>query len=74
MSYRPFVDRFVGAVGIVEEFIPANREGSGVVQVAGQLWSAVTDEKQGIEMGVVVLILERRRTQLIVMPLPPEPR
>ncbi len=68
MVYRPSIDRLLGQGGIVIETVPGERRASGVVRVAGQLWSAETDWPESISPGTPVLIVGRDGLILSVLP------
>lgn len=68
MSYQSSLDRLIGQTGIVEDTVPPERRGIGVVKVAGQLWSCETDWAEALEAGTTVLVMSRTNLILAVLP------
>jgi membrane protein implicated in regulation of membrane protease activity len=68
MSYQSSLDRLIGQTGVVAEAIPAERRGTGVIKVAGQLWSAETDWPETLVPQTAVIVAGRTNLILAVLP------
>lgn len=68
MSYQSSLDRLIGQTGIVVGAIPPERRGTGVIKVAGQLWSANTDWPEPLVPQTTVLVAGRTNLILAVLP------
>lgn len=68
MSYQSSLDRLIGQTGVVAAVVPADRRGTGVIKVAGQLWSAVTDWPEELKPETTVIVAGRTNLILAVLP------
>jgi len=66
--YQSSLDRLIGQTGVVTNTIPADHVGSGVIKVAGQLWSAQTEWPHPILPDALVIIVGRTGLRLEVFP------
>ena len=61
-------DRVIGAVGLVTEEVD-NMAGKGLVNLAGQVWSARAQDEQNIPAGQEVRVLRIQGVKVIVEPV-----
>jgi membrane protein implicated in regulation of membrane protease activity len=63
-------DRLVGLTGIVTSAIsPDDTDRRGRVTVEGEVWGALADGDDGIEVGRRVRVVEMKGTRVIVAPV-----
>lgn len=68
MSYKSSVNRLLGQTGYVLERVPADRRGTGVVKIKGQLWTCESDWVDALEPGTPVIVTDRIGPILLVLP------
>lgn len=66
--YQSFLDQLIGQNGIVTESIPPEQSGTGVIKVAGQLWSADTAWPELLLPDTIVIVVGRAGLRLEVLP------
>ena len=65
-------DRVIGQAALVTEEIN-NEIGTGMVNVAGQIWTARAVDQSVIPAGVNVVVQSIQGVKLMVLPIPPQP-
>ena len=65
-------DRVIGQAALVTEEIN-NEIGTGMVNVAGQIWTARAVDQSVIPAGVNVVVQAIQGVKLMVLPIPPQP-
>ena len=65
---RTNADRFIGEEAMVIKKID-DINNDGQVKIAGQVWSAVSEDKSPLEEGTIVKVIAIRGVKLVVEPI-----
>ena len=65
---RTNADRFIGEEAMVIKKID-DINNDGQVKIAGQVWSAVSEDKSPLEEGTIVKVIDIRGVKLVVEPI-----